>query len=59
MDWEEGIVFAAEHDECYSHELGETVTVEFTDLPSSTEKKTARRLTAEEKVKYFLREIFS
>uniref|UniRef100_A0A0E0QJ91 Rad4 beta-hairpin domain-containing protein n=1 Tax=Oryza rufipogon TaxID=4529 RepID=A0A0E0QJ91_ORYRU len=49
MDWEEGIVFAAEHDECYSHELGETVTVEFTDLPSSTEKKTARRLTAEEK----------
>uniref|UniRef100_A0A0E0AVI8 Rad4 beta-hairpin domain-containing protein n=1 Tax=Oryza glumipatula TaxID=40148 RepID=A0A0E0AVI8_9ORYZ len=49
MDWEEGIVFAAEHDECYSHELGETVTIEFTDLPSSTEKKTARRLTAEEK----------
>ncbi|KAF0899284.1 hypothetical protein E2562_015933 [Oryza meyeriana var. granulata] len=49
MDWEEGHVFAAEHKESYSHDLGETVTVEFTDVPSSTEKKTVRRLTTEEK----------
>ncbi|OEL35017.1 DNA repair protein RAD4 [Dichanthelium oligosanthes] len=47
MDWEEGHV---EHNE-YSHELGETVTVEFADdVPSSTNKKTIRRVTAEEKV---------
>jgi xeroderma pigmentosum group C-complementing protein len=47
MDWEEGHV---EHNE-YSHELGETVTVEFADdVPSSTNKKTVRRATAEEKV---------
>uniref|UniRef100_A0A0E0LUU1 Rad4 beta-hairpin domain-containing protein n=1 Tax=Oryza punctata TaxID=4537 RepID=A0A0E0LUU1_ORYPU len=49
MDWEEGIVFTAEHDEGNSQELEETITVEFTDVPSSTEKKTVRRLTAEEK----------
>uniref|UniRef100_A0A0D9X811 Rad4 beta-hairpin domain-containing protein n=1 Tax=Leersia perrieri TaxID=77586 RepID=A0A0D9X811_9ORYZ len=49
MEWEEGHVFASEHDEDYSSELAETVTVEFTDVPSSTEKKTVRRLTAEEK----------
>ncbi|CAL4998846.1 unnamed protein product [Urochloa decumbens] len=46
MDWEEGHV---EHNE-YSHELGETITVEFADdVPSSTNKKTVRRATAEEK----------
>ncbi|XP_062191832.1 DNA repair protein RAD4 isoform X2 [Phragmites australis] len=47
MDWEEGHVL--EHEEGYSHELGETITVEFTDVPSSTNKKSARRPTAEEK----------
>ncbi|CAO2210995.1 unnamed protein product [Urochloa humidicola] len=46
MDWEEGHVERNE----YSHELGETVTVEFADdVPSSTNKKTVRRATAEEK----------
>lgn len=47
MDWEEGHV---EHN-VYSHELGDTVTVEFNDdVPSSTNKKTVRRATSEEKV---------
>ncbi|KAJ1268490.1 hypothetical protein BS78_07G139700 [Paspalum vaginatum] len=45
MDWEEGHV---EHIE-YSHELGETVTVELNDIPSSSNKKSVRRPTAEEK----------
>ncbi|RCV31142.1 hypothetical protein SEVIR_6G159100v4 [Setaria viridis] len=46
MDWEEGHVEQNE----YSHDLGETVTVEFADdVPSSTSKKTVRRATAEEK----------
>ncbi|CAO2188269.1 unnamed protein product [Urochloa humidicola] len=46
MDWEEGHVERNE----YSHELGETVTIEFADdVPSSTNKKTVRRATAEEK----------
>lgn len=49
MDWEEGHVSAVECKEGYAHELGETVTVEFTDVPSSTEKKSVRRATAEEK----------
>lgn len=49
MDWEEGHV---EHIE-YSHELGETITVEFNDVPSSTTKKSVRRPTAEEKVNFF------
>ncbi|KAL6598608.1 hypothetical protein ACP70R_046307 [Stipagrostis hirtigluma subsp. patula] len=49
MDWEEGHVSTVEHNEGYSHELGETVTVEFTDGPSSTNKKSVRRPTAEEK----------
>jgi xeroderma pigmentosum group C-complementing protein len=47
MDWEEGHVERNE----YSHELGESFTVEFNDdVPSSTTKKTVRRATAEEKV---------
>ncbi|PAN35381.1 hypothetical protein PAHAL_6G204200 [Panicum hallii] len=46
MDWEEGHVERNE----YSHELGESFTVEFNDdVPSSTTKKTVRRATAEEK----------
>uniref|UniRef100_A0ACD6AK52 Uncharacterized protein n=1 Tax=Avena sativa TaxID=4498 RepID=A0ACD6AK52_AVESA len=49
MDWEEGHVSVVECKEDYSHHLGETVTVEFTDVPSSTEKKSVRRHTAEEK----------
>lgn len=49
MDWEEGQVSALECKEGFSHDLGETVTVEFTDVPSSTEKKSVRRHTAEEK----------
>ncbi|GJN03555.1 hypothetical protein PR202_ga21011 [Eleusine coracana subsp. coracana] len=47
MEWEEGHVL--EHKEEYSHEPTETVTVEFNDVPSSTNKKNARRPTAEEK----------
>ncbi|TVU05803.1 hypothetical protein EJB05_48986, partial [Eragrostis curvula] len=47
MDWEEGHVL--EHKAGYSHDLGETVTVEFTDVPSSTTKKNAQRPTAEQK----------
>ena len=50
MDWEEGHV---EHIE-YSDELRETITVEFNDVPSSTNKKGVRRPTAEEKVSFFL-----
>jgi hypothetical protein len=54
MDWEEGHVSVVECKEGYSHDLGETVTVEFTDdVPSSAEKKSVRRHTAEEKVKHF------
>ncbi|CAM0911519.1 unnamed protein product [Alopecurus aequalis] len=49
MDWEEGHVSALECKEGYSHDLGDTVTVEFTDVPSSAEKKSVRRHTAEEK----------
>lgn len=49
MDWEEGHVSVVEREQGYSHDLGETVTVEFTDVPSSTEKRTVRRHTAEEK----------
>ncbi|KAM0887916.1 hypothetical protein ACQ4PT_028684 [Festuca glaucescens] len=49
MDWEEGHVSVVDCKEGYSHDLGETVTVEFTDVPSSTEKKSVRRHTAEEK----------
>nr|CAB3483004.1 unnamed protein product [Digitaria exilis] len=46
MDWEEGHV---EHN-AHSHELGDTITVEFADdLPSSTNKKSVRRATSEEK----------
>lgn len=45
MDWEEGHV---EHIE-YSHELGEAITVELNDVPSSSNKKSIRRPTAEEK----------
>jgi hypothetical protein len=48
MEWEEGHVL--EHKESYSHDNGETVTVEFSDVPSSTNKKNARRATTEEKV---------
>lgn len=47
MEWEEGHVLEQEG---YSHDHGETVTVEFNDVPSSTNKKNARRHTAEEKV---------
>jgi xeroderma pigmentosum group C-complementing protein len=47
MEWEEGHVL--EHDG-YSHDHGDTVTVEFNDAPSSTNKKNSRRATAEEKV---------
>jgi hypothetical protein len=50
MDWEEGHVSVVDCKEGYSHDLGETVTVEFTDVPSSAEKKSVRRHTAEEKV---------
>jgi xeroderma pigmentosum group C-complementing protein len=54
MDWEEGHVSVVECKDGYSHDLGETVTVEFTDdVPSSAEKKSVRRHTAEEKVKHF------
>lgn len=49
MDWEEGHVSVVDCKEGYSHDLGETVTVEFTDVPSSAEKKSVRRHTAEEK----------
>ncbi|VAI73029.1 unnamed protein product [Triticum turgidum subsp. durum] len=49
MEWEDGHVSPVERKEGYSHDLGETVTVEFTDVPSSTEKKSVRRHTAEEK----------
>ncbi|KAF7100728.1 hypothetical protein CFC21_102206 [Triticum aestivum] len=49
MEWEDGHVSPVEYKEGYSHDLGETVTVEFTDVPSSTEKKSVRRHTAEEK----------
>lgn len=49
MEWEDGHVSPVECKEGYSHDLGETVTVEFTDVPSSTEKKSVRRHTAEEK----------
>lgn len=49
MDWEEGHV---EHIE-YSDEFRETITVEFNDVPSSTNKKSVRRPTAEEKVNFF------
>ncbi|KAG8047367.1 hypothetical protein GUJ93_ZPchr0008g13288 [Zizania palustris] len=49
MDWEEGHAFSVEHKEGYSHDLGETITIEFTDVPSSTEKKSVQRVTAEEK----------
>ena len=52
MDWEEGHVSAVDCKEGYSHDLGDTVTVEFTDVPSSTEKKSVRRHTAEEKVTF-------
>jgi xeroderma pigmentosum group C-complementing protein len=48
MEWEEGHVL--EHKEAYSHDNGETVTVEFSNVPSSTNKKNAQRATAEEKV---------
>ena len=53
MEWEDAHVSPVEYKEGYSHDLGETVTVEFTDVPSSTEKKSVRRHTAEEKVKHF------
>lgn len=53
MEWEDGHVSLVECNEGYSHDLGETVTVEFADVPSSTEKKSVRRHTAEEKVKHF------
>ncbi|KAL6862447.1 hypothetical protein ACP4OV_016788 [Aristida adscensionis] len=49
MDWEEGLVSTVEHKVDYSHELGETVTVEFTDVPSPSTKKSVRRPTSEEK----------
>ena len=52
MDWEEGTISASEFREDYSHEHGREVTVEFTDSPSSAQKKRSRRASAEEKVNY-------
>ncbi|KAJ3705821.1 hypothetical protein LUZ61_009526 [Rhynchospora tenuis] len=46
MDWEDGDIPAMEG---FSHELGKEVTVEFTDSPSSVEKRTSRRVSPEEK----------
>jgi len=50
MDWEEGHLEKIE----YSDELRETITVEFNDVPSSTNKKSVRRPTAEEKVSFLV-----
>jgi xeroderma pigmentosum group C-complementing protein len=47
MEWEVGHVL--EH-ESYFHDCGDTVTVEFHDVPSFTNKKNSQRATAEEKV---------
>ncbi|KAJ4760239.1 DNA repair protein complementing XP-C cells [Rhynchospora pubera] len=46
MDWEDGDIPAMEG---FAHELGKEVTVEFTDSPSSAEKRTSRRVSPEEK----------
>ncbi|XP_078180088.1 DNA repair protein Rad4 family isoform X1 [Carex rostrata] len=46
MDWEDGDIPTMEG---FSHDLGKEVTIEFTDLPSSAEKRTSRRLSPEEK----------
>jgi xeroderma pigmentosum group C-complementing protein len=50
MDWVDGDIPAMEG---FAHDLGKEVTVEFTDSPSSAEKKTSRRLSPEEKVGSF------
>lgn len=55
MDWEDGDMPAMEG---FSHDLGKEVTIEFTDLPSSAEKRTSRRLSPEEKVCAFNRGIW-
>lgn len=58
MDWEDGDIPALEG---FSHDLGKEVTIEFTDLPSSSPdklKRTSRRLSPEEKACSFNRGIW-
>lgn len=50
MDWEEGMISVPGSWEGHSHEYGREVTVEFTDSPSSAQRKRPRRFSAEEKV---------
>ncbi|XP_008803880.2 DNA repair protein RAD4 [Phoenix dactylifera] len=50
MDWEEGTISVSEGREGYSHDLGRVVTVEFTDSPSTAQRRASRRASAEDKV---------
>lgn len=48
--WEEGSIPVPENLEGYSHDVVREVTVEFTDLPSCSQKKLPRRISAKDKV---------
>lgn len=50
FDWEDGDILASESKEAYLHDSEKEITVEFTDSPSTTQRKPSRRATAEEKV---------
>ncbi|KAJ0981270.1 hypothetical protein J5N97_009525 [Dioscorea zingiberensis] len=49
LEWEDGNILASESRESYSHDSEKEITVELTDFPSTTQRKTSRRATAEEK----------
>ncbi|XP_039127277.1 DNA repair protein RAD4 [Dioscorea cayenensis subsp. rotundata] len=49
FDWEDGDILASESKEAYLHDSEKEITVEFTDSPSTTQRKPSRRATAEEK----------